>query len=244
MRVCVDRQIVGEVISGWTGIPVGKMVKDELAMVLDLESSAEAQWKAFDSKLRNQIRKGEKSGFQRTWGAAGLGDFHRVMLENMRDLGTPLRGERYYRQVLANLGEAADILVVGDAGDPAATMFTVEHRDTFTDPWASSLRRHVARCPNQVLYWEAIQRALARGRTHFDMGRSQRNSGTFLFKQQWGAQPVQLHYQYILGTAAEMPTLAGQKGSLDIAVQLWRKLPLPIAGLLGEPAKRLFPEVM
>ena len=38
MRVCVDRQIVGEVISGWTGIPVGKMVKDELAMVLDLES--------------------------------------------------------------------------------------------------------------------------------------------------------------------------------------------------------------
>jgi len=38
MRVCVDQQIVGEVISGWTGIPVGKMVKDELAMVLDLES--------------------------------------------------------------------------------------------------------------------------------------------------------------------------------------------------------------
>ena len=38
MRVCVDQQIVGEVISGWTGIPVGKMVKDELAMVLDLET--------------------------------------------------------------------------------------------------------------------------------------------------------------------------------------------------------------
>ena len=37
MRVCVDQQIVGEVISGWTGIPVGKMVKDELAMVLDLD---------------------------------------------------------------------------------------------------------------------------------------------------------------------------------------------------------------
>jgi type VI secretion system protein VasG len=36
MRVCVDQQIVGEVISGWTGIPVGKMVKDELSMVLDL----------------------------------------------------------------------------------------------------------------------------------------------------------------------------------------------------------------
>jgi len=37
IRVCVDEQIVGEVISGWTGIPVGKMVKDEVAVVLKLE---------------------------------------------------------------------------------------------------------------------------------------------------------------------------------------------------------------
>ena len=36
--VCVDAQIVGEVISGWTGIPVGKMVRDEISMVLELES--------------------------------------------------------------------------------------------------------------------------------------------------------------------------------------------------------------
>ena len=34
MRVCVDAQIVGEVISGWTGIPVGKMLKDEISTVL------------------------------------------------------------------------------------------------------------------------------------------------------------------------------------------------------------------
>ena len=38
MRVCVDTQTVSEVISAWTGIPVGKMVKDEIAAVLDLPS--------------------------------------------------------------------------------------------------------------------------------------------------------------------------------------------------------------
>ncbi len=38
MRVCVDGQLVGEVISGWTGIPVGKLLKDEIAMILELES--------------------------------------------------------------------------------------------------------------------------------------------------------------------------------------------------------------
>ena len=37
MRVAVDSQVVGEVISGWTGIPLGKMVKDEIATVLQLD---------------------------------------------------------------------------------------------------------------------------------------------------------------------------------------------------------------
>jgi type VI secretion system protein VasG len=39
VRVCVDDQIVGEVISGWTGIPVGKMLKDEVTTVLHLEDN-------------------------------------------------------------------------------------------------------------------------------------------------------------------------------------------------------------
>ncbi len=38
MRVAVDAQIVGEVLSAWTGIPVGKMLKDEIATVLSLSS--------------------------------------------------------------------------------------------------------------------------------------------------------------------------------------------------------------
>jgi type VI secretion system protein VasG len=36
MQVCVDAQTVGEVISGWTGIPVGKMMTDEIKSVLSL----------------------------------------------------------------------------------------------------------------------------------------------------------------------------------------------------------------
>ncbi|MCC6294812.1 MAG: type VI secretion system ATPase TssH [Bryobacterales bacterium] len=36
--VTVDAQIVSEVLSGWTGIPVGKMLKDEVQTVLELET--------------------------------------------------------------------------------------------------------------------------------------------------------------------------------------------------------------
>ena len=37
IRVCVDAQTVGEVLSAWTGIPAGKMLKDEIATVLALQ---------------------------------------------------------------------------------------------------------------------------------------------------------------------------------------------------------------
>jgi type VI secretion system protein VasG len=38
IRVCVDASIVGDVVSAWTGIPIGKMLKDEVETVLSLES--------------------------------------------------------------------------------------------------------------------------------------------------------------------------------------------------------------
>ena len=43
MRVCVDGQIISEVISAWTGIPAGKMLKDEIATVLTLEGHLQAR---------------------------------------------------------------------------------------------------------------------------------------------------------------------------------------------------------
>ena len=51
MQVCVDRQTVAEVISGWTGIPVGKMIRDEIATVLALEGSL---WSSASSARRTR----------------------------------------------------------------------------------------------------------------------------------------------------------------------------------------------
>ncbi len=41
MQVCVDSQAVAEVVSGWTGIPVGRMVTDEIRTVLSLKELME-----------------------------------------------------------------------------------------------------------------------------------------------------------------------------------------------------------
>ncbi|WP_454063417.1 type VI secretion system ATPase TssH [Candidatus Nitrospira salsa] len=41
MQACVTSQTIGEVISGWTGIPVGKMLTDEINTVLTLKDKLE-----------------------------------------------------------------------------------------------------------------------------------------------------------------------------------------------------------
>ena len=41
LQVCVDSQTVAEVIAGWTGIPVGKMLADEINTVLNLKAKLE-----------------------------------------------------------------------------------------------------------------------------------------------------------------------------------------------------------
>jgi FemAB-related protein (PEP-CTERM system-associated) len=217
---------------------------EHATLVLALESSPEEQWKRFDAKLRNQIRKGEKAGFLAHWGRERHAAFHRVLLENLRDLGTPVRSAAYFRAVADALGDAAEIVVIEHGGQAAGAMFLVRVGETQWDPWASSLRRFFALCPNQVLYWEAIRRGIARGARWFDMGRSQWGSGTFRFKEQWGARPVPLFYQYVLGRARGVPTLESQQHTFDLAARAWRRLPLPVAGLLGERVRRLFPEAL
>lgn len=225
----------------WDGLETND---EHVTMELELAADSAAQWTGFDAKLRNQIRKGEKAGFERHWGADGIGSFHRVMVENLRDLGTPVRSERYFRAAAAALGERAGVLVLSKQGTAVGAMFTAAHRDTLMDPWASSLRRWFPHCPNQVLYWEALQRAIELGLKRFDFGRSQWESPTFRFKQQWGAHAVPLHYQYALGAGSRMPTLGAQKDGMAWASRLWRRLPLPLASALGEPIKRGFPEVL
>ena len=140
----------------WEGLVT---VDEHVTMELELPRDPEVLWKAFDAKLRNQIRKGERGRLHGALGPRALAAFHRVLLENMRDLGTPdpragllSPGPGRFRRRRRRAGDRGRRRARG-------AMFLVEQRGTLADPWASSLRRFFARCPNQVLYWEALRRA-------------------------------------------------------------------------------------
>lgn len=77
-------------------------------LILELPGDAELLWRGFDAKLRNQIRKAEKSGLTASWaGPEKLSDFYDAFAWNMRDLGSPVHG----RELFANIFQefAADV---------------------------------------------------------------------------------------------------------------------------------------
>ena len=216
----------------WPGSMPTKQHK--VAMILDLAKDAEAQWKCFNAKLRNQIRKAEKSGLSATMGSHELlADFYTVFVRNMRDLGTPVYAQKFFAEILRTFPDHTRIIAVHLDQKPVAAGLITWFHETVEIPWASSIRDFNPLCPNNLLYWTALQYAIENGFTRFDFGRSTPGEGTYKFKEQWGAKPIQLNWQYLLPTGASMPELNTKNPKYEMAIKMWQKLPLPVTRILG-----------
>jgi serine/alanine adding enzyme len=208
---------------------------DKVSMVLQLPDSVAEMQKQLGSKLRSQIRRADRESPEvRIGGAELLADFYPVFCSVMRDLGTPVYPLRFFRAVCAALQSRVSVVVIYLGGQPVSGAILVHWRDGMEVPWAATLGDVKSLSVNMRLYWELLQLALVRGCRFFDFGRSSVDAGTYRFKSQWGAQPVQLHWhcwsQAVAGAAA------GQqdgRSRLAPAVRLWSRMPLPVANWLG-----------
>jgi FemAB-related protein (PEP-CTERM system-associated) len=214
----------------------------KVTMLLNLAGDEESQWRALDPKVRNQVRKAQKSGLVTITGHLELLDrFYDVFSRNMRDLGTPVYDRQFFREILQAFPEATRIIVVLQGERTVAAGLLTWYRQTLEVPWASSRRDYRELCPNNLLYWEALCFAIAKGCSSFDFGRSTPGEGTWRFKKQWGAQPVQLYWQYLLGPGAEVPSLNPANPKYRQAVRLWQRLPLAVTRMLGPQIVRSIP---
>lgn len=206
----------------------------KVAMVLPLEQTPDAQFAAIDRKLRNQVRKAEKSGLTvRAGGVELAGAFHQVLAENMRDLGSPVHGRRFFEEILTTFPDRSRIFSVWLGQQPVAASFVLWHRRRLEVPWASSLRRFNPLCPNILLYWEMLRFGVEQGFDSFDFGRSTPYEGTYQFKEQWGAQPVPLVWEYWLAEGATIPDRSPKNPRFSLALDVWKRLPVPVTRAIG-----------
>jgi serine/alanine adding enzyme len=216
---------------------------DKITMKRDLPASAELLWQALGSKLRAQIKKAQSHGLTfETGGIELLDDFYTVFAHNMRDLGTPVYSQHFFR-VLLQAGVGSPQLVVGRdlLGAPVSVALLLRHGGEMEIPWASTLRHANRQSANMALYWHVLSHACEQRCVRFDFGRCTEGSATHRFKKQWGAQPVQLHWHYWMSEGSEPPRLNPDNPKFRLAVGVWKRLPVWLTRLIGPPVVKYLP---
>lgn len=208
---------------------------------LALPATAGALWDDLDPKVRNQVRKGQKSGLTVGWGGLELmPDFYGVFSQNMRDLGTPVFGRGLFRAILEEFPDRAEFCVTRLGEQPVAAALLL-HGDGMTEvPSASSLREFNATCANMLTYWHLLERAIQRQQTTFDFGRSTQDGPTFRFKKQWGAQPFPATWQYHVWHG-NVGAMRPDNPRYNRAIRIWQKLPVAVTRLIGPAIVRGIP---
>lgn len=213
----------------------------KVQMRLPLSANPDDVWNGLKSEVRTQIRKGTKKNLQLEWGGQELlDDFYLVFSTNMRDLGTPVYPKRLFENFLSKLPDQVEIGVVQLDGRTIASCLAMHGNGLSEVPSASSLRAYRSTAANSYMYWHAIERAIRRGQSIFDFGRSTIDGPTFQFKKKWGAQPVPVVWQYYV-RKGDVQEMRPDNPKFDLAIGVWKRLPLPVTQVLGPMIVRGIP---
>ncbi len=203
--------------------------------VMPLASDDEAQLTAIPRKQRAEVRKSLVNDFtvEVDTSPEDRAAHYRVYAESVRNLGTPVFPRKLFDAVLDRFGDAADILTVRHEGQPVASVLSLYWRGAVMPYWGGGTWDARRLRANDRMYYELMLHARHRGCDRFDFGRSKTQSGAYHFKRNWGFTPEPLSYAVWTAPGAKVrdadPTSARHKLQID----LWRKLPLPVANTVG-----------
>ncbi len=213
--------------SGLTG-KVGTYVnfKKELSLLED------ENMKAIPRKQRAMVRKGIAAGLQ-SREEQDLSAFFNIYATSVRNLGTPVFPRRYFETLYHTFQSQCRITTVYDQAKPVASVLSFLYKNTVMPYYGGGLPVARDLKAYDFMYWEVMRTACNQGYTAFDYGRSKVDSGSYSFKKNWGFEPTPLVYEYHLVRQSAMPDRNPNNPKYSLAVNAWKRLPLPVANLLG-----------
>jgi FemAB-related protein (PEP-CTERM system-associated) len=197
-----------------------------------LHPTAEANLKAIPRKKRADVRKGMASGL-RVDLSGDIDAFYGFYAERVHKLGSPVFAKRFVRALAEEFGTDCEIAVVHGPAGPVAALASFFFRDRVLPYYGGGTAAARPVHAYDHLYWTLMQRAVARGATEFDFGRSKFGTGAFAYKTFWGFEPTPLRYQYHLVRAGAVPDINPLNPKFRLATDLWQRLPLAVANLAG-----------
>jgi serine/alanine adding enzyme len=215
-----------------------------VTMILDLRGGIESVWKSkLKPKTRNQVRKAQKNGLTVHEGINYLEEFYSIYAITISKLGTPIFPIKMFKHLLEELKDSLKIFVVKYEGKIIGGLVFIIYGNTCYIPYASTLRNYNHFSTNNILYWNAIEFAIKKGVDFFDFGRSTINTGTFFFKKQWGADQVDLYYQYVINNPDNIPIATATNNKYKLAISVWKILPVFLTRKISSTLVKYLPEL-
>ncbi len=197
-----------------------------------LAATEDENMKAIPRKQRAVVRKGIASGLV-SREEDHLNAFFPIYAMSVRNLGTPVFPQRYFRAVHNAFRERCRVTTVYHGAMPVASVLSFLYKSTVMPYYGGGLPVARDLKAYDFMYWEVMRTACEAGISTFDYGRSKIDSGSYSFKKNWGFEPTPLAYEYHLRGSREMPNRNPNNPKFALAVKIWKKLPLPVANLLG-----------
>jgi FemAB-related protein (PEP-CTERM system-associated) len=198
----------------------------------DLPASEDDNLKQIPRKQRAVVRKAIESPL--TWEIErNVDTLYRLYALSVRNLGTPVFGKTYFRNLLAVFADDADVLTVLSDGQPVASVLNFYFRDRVLPFYTGSVPTARKLGANDLMYWRLMRHAVTRGCKVFDFGRSKVGTGPYDFKRNWGFTPAPLVHQFLTRPGAAMPNVNPTNPKYRTFISAWKKLPLPVANFIG-----------
>ncbi|MXO95606.1 FemAB family PEP-CTERM system-associated protein [Erythrobacter aquimaris] len=200
-----------------------------------LEGDDEAQLLAIPRKARAEVRKGLANDVEVTVGRSeqDLEAHYQCYSESVRNLGTPVFPRSLFAAVIEAFGDDADILTVSHEGRPVSSVLSLYHDGAVMPYWGGGRWEARSLRANERMYYELMCHARRKGMDRFDFGRSKTGSGPFAFKKHWGFEPEPLTYRRWTAPGVEARNIDPTDEGYSAKIELWKKLPLPVANLIG-----------
>jgi FemAB-related protein (PEP-CTERM system-associated) len=187
---------------------------------------------AIPRKQRAMVRKGIAAGL-RSVADADPDHFFGAYADSVHRLGTPVFSPRYFRILQQEFGADCEILCIEHQGATVCGVLSFHFRGEVLPYYGGGGLAARALAGNDFMYWEVMRRACERGCTLFDFGRSKQATGAFDFKKNWGFSPQALAYEYQLHRARSLADHQPLNPRYRLFIQLWQRLPLAVANMLG-----------
>ncbi|MDC8756865.1 FemAB family XrtA/PEP-CTERM system-associated protein [Janthinobacterium fluminis] len=183
-------------------------------------------------KQRAMVRKGIAAGLHSAIDY-DVEHFFAAYSASVHRLGTPVFAKRYFALLREVFGASCEVITVYRKHDTIASVMVFYFRDEVLPYYGGGTEAARSVAGNDFMYWEVMRRACQRNYTLFDFGRSKLGTGAWDFKKNWGFAPQPLHYEYQLLRGRAVPDNNPLNPRYQRFIQLWRRLPLPLANMLG-----------